>query len=159
MLCRGLGVTWRRQWHATPALLLGKSHGWQSLVGCCLWGLTESDTTEATQQQQHFKNLLFHSLNYFNFQILKQPCIPLQNLPWHDVMSSLCSLIDGSPPGSAIHGIFQARILEWAAISFSRLPPQETLKHSSVSVCMWSLGPGAQKACLSPLSISGRYGV
>ena len=28
--------------------------------------------------------------------------------------------MDSSPPGSAIHGIFQARILEWAAISFSR---------------------------------------
>ena len=26
---------------------------WGSLVGCCLWGCTESDTTEATQQQQH----------------------------------------------------------------------------------------------------------
>ena len=38
----------RRQWHPTPVLLLGKSHGWRSLVGCCLWGHTESDTTEAT---------------------------------------------------------------------------------------------------------------
>ena len=119
-------------------------------------------------------DLLFHSLNYFNFQILKQPCIPLQNLPWHDVLSSLCSTglnlllidlafiriitiyflimlllgwinkvnqvkliaaaaaakslqscptlcdpIDGSPPGSAVPGILQARTLEWVAISFS----------------------------------------
>ena len=31
----------------------------------------------------------------------------------------LCDPIDGSPPGSAIPGILQARILEWAAISFS----------------------------------------
>ena len=31
----------------------------------------------------------------------------------------LCDLIDGSPPGSAIPGILQARILEWVAISFS----------------------------------------
>ena len=28
--------------------------------------------------------------------------------------------IDGSPPGSSIHGIFQARVLQWVAISFSR---------------------------------------
>ena len=28
----------RRQWHPTPVLLLGKSHGWRSLVGCSLWG-------------------------------------------------------------------------------------------------------------------------
>ena len=28
---------WRRQWHPTPALLPGKSHGWSSLVGCSPW--------------------------------------------------------------------------------------------------------------------------
>ena len=32
----------------------------------------------------------------------------------------LCSPMDCSPPGSSIHGIFQARVLEWVAISFSR---------------------------------------
>ena len=32
---------------------------------------------------------------------------------------TLCDLIDGSPPGSSIPGIFQARTLEWVAISFS----------------------------------------
>ena len=32
---------------------------------------------------------------------------------------TLCDLIDGSPPGSPVPGILQARILEWAAISFS----------------------------------------
>ena len=42
----------RRQWHPTPVLLPGKSHGWRSLVGCHLWGHTESDMTEATSQQQ-----------------------------------------------------------------------------------------------------------
>ena len=29
---------WRRQWHPTPVLLPGKSHGWRSLVGCSPWG-------------------------------------------------------------------------------------------------------------------------
>ena len=38
----------RRQWHPTPVLLPGKSHGQRSLVGCRLWGHTESDTTEVT---------------------------------------------------------------------------------------------------------------
>ena len=32
---------------------------------------------------------------------------------------TLCDPIDGSPPGSAIPGILQARTLEWVAISFS----------------------------------------
>ena len=40
----------RRQWHPTPVLLPGKSHGWRSLVGCSPWGRYESDTTE----QHHF---------------------------------------------------------------------------------------------------------
>ena len=38
----------------------------------------------------------------------------------HSVMSSLCDPMDYSPPGSSVHGIVQARILEWVAISFSR---------------------------------------
>ena len=37
---------WRRQWHPTPVLLPGKSHGQRSLVGCSPWGRWESDTTE-----------------------------------------------------------------------------------------------------------------
>ena len=35
-----------RQWHPTPVLLPGKSHGWRSLVGCSPWGHQELDTTE-----------------------------------------------------------------------------------------------------------------
>ena len=34
-----------RQWHPTPVLLPGKSHGQRSLVGCSPWGREESDTT------------------------------------------------------------------------------------------------------------------
>ena len=37
---------WRRQWHPTPVLLPGKSHGWRSLEGCSPWGLKESVMTE-----------------------------------------------------------------------------------------------------------------
>ena len=33
---------------------------------------------------------------------------------------TLCNPMDCSLPGSSVHGIFQARILEWAAIPFSR---------------------------------------
>ena len=39
---------WRRQWQPTPVFLPGESQGWGSLVGCHLWGRTESDMTEAT---------------------------------------------------------------------------------------------------------------
>ena len=39
----------RRQWHPTPVLLPGKSHGQRSLVGCSPWGRKESDMTERLQ--------------------------------------------------------------------------------------------------------------
>ena len=39
---------WRRKWQPTPVFLPGESQGRGSLVGCRLWGCTESDTTEAT---------------------------------------------------------------------------------------------------------------
>ena len=45
-------LVWRRQWHPTPVLLPGKSHGWRSVVGCSPWRREESDTTE--QLQFHF---------------------------------------------------------------------------------------------------------
>ena len=45
---------WRRQWHPTPVLLPGKSHGRRSLVGCSPWGRWGSDMTE----RLHFHFLL-----------------------------------------------------------------------------------------------------
>ena len=39
---------WRRKWQPTPVFLPRESQGWGSLVGCRLWGRTESDTTEVT---------------------------------------------------------------------------------------------------------------
>ena len=39
---------WRRKWQPTPVFLPGESQGRWSLVGCRLWGHTESDTTEGT---------------------------------------------------------------------------------------------------------------
>ena len=54
---------WRRKWQPTPVFLPGESQGQGSLMGCCLWGRTESDKTEVTQQQQqqmsHWKSAGF----------------------------------------------------------------------------------------------------
>ena len=41
-------MDWRRTWQPTPVFLSGESQGRGSLVGCRLWGRTESDVTEAT---------------------------------------------------------------------------------------------------------------
>ena len=47
---------WRRKWQPTPVFLLGESQGRRSLVGSYLWGRTESDMTEVTQQQQQLSS-------------------------------------------------------------------------------------------------------
>ena len=52
---------WRRKWQPTPAFLLGEYQGQQSLVGCCLCGRTESDTTE---------QLNWTELNWENHQVI-----------------------------------------------------------------------------------------
>ena len=39
--------------------------------------------------------------------------------------------MDGSPPGSSLHGILQARILDWVAISFSRDLPDPGIEPGS----------------------------
>ena len=44
----------------------------------------------------------------------KAVCVRAQSCP------TLCNPMDCSPPGSSVHGILQARILEWVVISFSR---------------------------------------
>ena len=80
----------RRQWHPTPVLLPGKSHGWRSLVGCNPWGCQESDTTERL---------------HFHFSL---PCIgerngnPLQ-------CSCLENPRDGRPWLAAVYGVAQSR--------------------------------------------------
>ena len=45
-LNKTIHISRSREWHPTPVLLPGESHGWRSLVGCSPWGLKESDTTE-----------------------------------------------------------------------------------------------------------------
>ena len=46
----------------------------------------------------------------------------------------LCDLVDCSPPGSSVRGIFQARILEWVAIPFSRDLPDPGIEPASLAV-------------------------
>ena len=52
--------------YLTPVLLPGKSHGWRSLVGCCLCGRTGLDTTEAMQQQQQQFKKVLHMFKMMN---------------------------------------------------------------------------------------------
>ena len=92
---------WRRQWHPTPVLLPGKSHGWRSLVGCSPWGRTESDTTE---------RLHFHfSLSCFG----QGNGNPLQ-----------CSCLENPRDGAAVYGVPQSWTrLMWLSSSSSNTFP------------------------------------
>ena len=65
-----LGKAWRRQWHPTPVLLPGKSHGRMSLVGSSPWGRWESDTTE----RLHF-HFSLSCIGEGNGNPLQYPCL------------------------------------------------------------------------------------
>ena len=59
---------------------------------------------------------------------------------------TLCDPIDGSPPGSSVRGIFQARILEWVDIFFSRFPSAGDLPH-----------PGIEPVSLASPAMAGKF--
>ena len=88
---------WRRKWQPTPVFLPGESQGWGSLVGCRLWGRTESDMTEVTQQQQQ--------QDAFNAMVI---CLDLMLQLMYIALgaqslqscSTLCDSMDYNPPGS-----------------------------------------------------------
>ena len=45
---------------------------------------------------------------------------------------TLCDPIEGSPPGPSVHGIFQARVLEWGAIAFSTMEYYSDIKRKTI---------------------------
>ena len=63
---------WRRKWQHTPVFLPGRSQGQWNLVGCRLWGCTESDITEATEQQQQ---------PWIEVIRFPRPTLPLEDTP------------------------------------------------------------------------------
>ena len=65
-------MPWKRAWQPTAVFLPGESQGQWSLVGCRLWGRSELDTTEATQQQQQQRLYIFYS---GLFPTLNQVCL------------------------------------------------------------------------------------
>ena len=93
----------RRQWHPTPVLLPGKSHGRRSLVGCSPWGREELDTTESL---------------HFHFSL---SCIGEGNgNPLH--YSCLENPSDGGAQWAAFYRVAQGRTrLKWLSSSSSHL--------------------------------------
>ena len=67
----------------------------------------------------------------------------------------LCDPMDGSPPGSSVHGSFQARILEWVVISSSRGSSQPREPVSTVAPAWAGFFTTEQTLCLSPTAEQG----
>ena len=73
--------------------------------------------------KHHFTKLLnliaiFTVWGQNRVEIKYSTCLVAQSRP------TVCDPMDCSPPGSSVHGILQARMLEWTAISFSRASSQ-----------------------------------
>ena len=69
------------------------------------------------------KPLMYGSLIRIDFQNTPAAAAAAAAKSIHSCLT-LCDPIDSSPPGSPVHGIFQARVLEWGAITFSAKTPQ-----------------------------------
>ena len=105
--------------------LLGGVPG--DLAGYSPWHYKEADTTKLmsthTRTHTHTHNLLKENFISINLIYLCFYYNTLVSLKWSEVAQScptLCDPMDCSLPSSSVHGILQARILEWVAISFSR---------------------------------------
>ena len=66
---------------------------------------------------------------------LQHFCLSLAAAKSRQSCPTLCDPIDGSPPGSSVPGIFQARILKWVAISFSNACMQAKLLQPCPTLC------------------------
>ena len=117
-------IPWSRKWQPIPVFLPGKAHGQRSQMGYSPWGCKVLDMTEHACVHTHTHT---HTHPPALFPLLR-PSLR----PWVEMVAAaaakslqscltLCDPIDGSPPGSPIPGILQARTLEWVAISFSNV--------------------------------------
>ena len=113
-------MRWRRKWQPTPVFLPGESQGWGSLVACRLWG--HKSWTRLKRLSTHAYRPGYGLPWYMFLWQLKRllgeaVCVRAKLL---QSCLTLCNPMDCSPPSSSVHGILQARMLEWVAMPFSR---------------------------------------
>ena len=123
----------RRQWHPTPVLLPGKSHGRRSLVGSSPLGHEESDTTERL---------------HFHFLLL---CIGEGN-----GTPLLCSCLENSRDGgawwAAVYGVAQSRT------RLTRLSSSSSSVYISIQIFQFIPSPfSSWKPCLFSTSVTLFY--
>ena len=127
-------ISWRRKWQPTLVFLPGKSHGQRSLASYGHRRVRHDLATKQQQQQQKRQGDLGEVGNpepagtvpseaaftcVSHCPEITIICLRLDGSVPKSCLT-LCYPMDCSLPGSSVHGIFQARILEWVAISFSK---------------------------------------
>ena len=134
-------VSWRIIWYGTfPGC--GQSDGWNWITSGT-WLFLRADSrveflayahTESRSQTDFFCLCAYGSIFIIIKSEIKGICVHLKSLPLHP---TLCNTVDYSPPGSSVHGILQARILEWVTMPFSRgsSPPRDRT-HISYNACI-----------------------
>ena len=129
-----------------PVFLPGEFHGQRSLAGCCARGCKRVKHNLATKLTTRVTITMHHALwsltsqqvfivysEFFFFHVFHwvlktlgtDTIIQMKKwrlaaaAAWLQLCPTLCDPIDGSPSGSTVPGILQAKTLEWVAISFS----------------------------------------
>ena len=123
-------IPWRRRWQPTPGFLPGKSHGQRSLIGCSPWAsqrVRHDWATKHSERHSKFQILCIYSYRHFLVYTFSNDSIRFRKYgdgSFAYVMFYSYDSVECSLPGSSVHEIYQARILEWVAISFSRWSSQ-----------------------------------
>ena len=104
----------------------GVGDGQGGLVCCDSWGHKESVRTERLNWTDwtHLFILIYLLLWYLHLYVIFIACMHAIHAKSVQSCPTLCNPTDSSPPGSSVHRILEARILEWVAISFSSLFPK-----------------------------------
>ena len=109
-------IPWGRKWQPTPVFLPGEFNRQRSLVGYTVYGVVKNRT-----QLNDFHFSLSENIEMLSRSkskhLFRSPCMGAKLLRLYP---TLCDPMDCSLPGSFVHRILQARILEWVAISSSR---------------------------------------
>ena len=131
-IAKGMKPVWKATCYMIPTIyILDKAKLWEKIKGWS-WGRGWIDGA-----QQNFRIIELFLHDTVMMDACMHVCSPCP---------TLCYPMDCSPPGSSVHGISQARILEWVAVSFSSndgymlyFCPNQQLYNTESWTLMWSL--------------------
>ena len=149
---------WRRKWQPIPVFLPEESQGQGSLVGCRLWGRTESDMTEVTQQQQQqgvpervsIRSCICYETCQIIYEYCLAPCLrvhtinerlPVRMWPLLGFHALSPSQVDSLPSPSQGEGLLPAALL-WTHSEVGPRPPRSSMRGFQLKVFLsgtWGL--------------------